>query len=76
MSVVGHEFAETATDPNLDAWWSTASGAENADKCAWTYGTVAKTSNWSLANVTLGARSSLVRRNWKNVAPLGDCALS
>jgi serine protease len=36
VSIVGgHEQAETETDPQLDAWYD-SSGAENADKCAWT----------------------------------------
>ena len=37
-NVSGHEFSEMITDPRLDAWYD-ANGAENADKCAWTFGT-------------------------------------
>jgi serine protease len=33
--VEGHEFAETVTDPALNAWYDSA-GYENGDKCAWT----------------------------------------
>jgi hypothetical protein len=33
--VEGHEFAETQTDPLLNAWYDSA-GYENGDKCAWT----------------------------------------
>jgi hypothetical protein len=32
-----HELSEARTDPTLSAWYD-ASGNENADKCAWTYG--------------------------------------
>ncbi len=35
-SVSGHELSETVTDPRLNAWYD-KNGAENADKCAWTF---------------------------------------
>ncbi len=37
VSVIAHELEETNTDPNLNAWYD-ANGAEDADKCAWTFG--------------------------------------
>src|SRR5262252_3662813 len=37
VSVIAHELEEATTDPNLNAWYD-ASGAEDADKCAWTFG--------------------------------------
>ena len=37
-NVSGHEISETRTDPNANAWYDN-SGSENADKCAWTFGT-------------------------------------
>jgi hypothetical protein len=37
LSVVAHELEEATSDPDLNAWFD-ASGAENADKCAWTFG--------------------------------------
>jgi hypothetical protein len=36
-NVTGHELSETMTDPR-GAGWVDAAGAENADKCAWTFG--------------------------------------
>jgi len=36
-NVSGHELSEALTDPHGDAWYD-QSGAENADKCAWTFG--------------------------------------
>src|SRR5439155_15067411 len=36
-NVSGHELSEALTDPALNAWYD-SSGAENADKCAWTFG--------------------------------------
>ena len=37
LSVVAHELEEAVTDPELNAWYDSR-GAENADKCAWTFG--------------------------------------
>jgi hypothetical protein len=36
-NVSGHELSEALSDPHIDAWYD-SSGAENADKCAWTFG--------------------------------------
>ena len=36
-NVSGHELSEARTDPR-GAGWFDSSGAENGDKCAWTYG--------------------------------------
>jgi serine protease len=33
--VSGHEYAESETDPQLNAWWDNANGEENGDLCAW-----------------------------------------
>jgi hypothetical protein len=64
ISVLAHEIVEAATDPDLNAWFD-RSGAENADKCAWTFGTTYKATNGSTANMKLGARDFLIQRNWK-----------
>ena len=37
-SIIAHELEEAATDPDLNAWYDRR-GDENADKCAWTFGT-------------------------------------
>jgi hypothetical protein len=37
-NVSGHEISEALTDPHLNAWFD-ANGLENADKCAWSFGT-------------------------------------
>lgn len=73
-SVIAHELEEMVTDPNLNAWYDRR-GYENADKCAWTFGTVSTASNGSLYNMTLGARQYLIQRNWVNASG-GYCALS
>ncbi|HTJ41734.1 MAG TPA: hypothetical protein VL463_06540 [Kofleriaceae bacterium] len=63
-SVFSHELEEANTDPRGTAWYD-ARGQENADKCAWTFGTTYKTANGALANMKLGARDFLIQRNWK-----------
>jgi hypothetical protein len=73
-SVVIHELEETVTDPQLNAWYDN-SGAENADKCAWTFGTTRTTSNGSLTNIHLGTRDYLIQRNWVNASG-GYCAMA
>ena len=52
-SVLVHELEETVSDPDLNAWYDT-NGNENADKCAWTFGTTYRTPNGSAANMESG----------------------
>ncbi|BDG08065.1 EXORDIUM family protein [Anaeromyxobacter paludicola] len=72
-SVVAHELEEAVTDPDLNAWYDRR-GRENADKCAWTFGTTSTAPNGALYNLTLGGREYLIQRNWVNAAG-GYCAL-
>lgn len=71
-SVIAHELEEAATDPDLNAWYD-RSGAENADKCAWNFGTTYTTPNGAKANMKLGGRDFLIQQNWLNVKG-GMCA--
>jgi hypothetical protein len=73
-SIIAHELEEATTDPDLNAWYDRR-GMENADKCAWTFGTTYGTGNGALANMRLGARDYLIQRNWVNAAG-GYCSLS
>ena len=73
VSVVAHEIDEAVTDPTLDGWYD-ARGNENADLCAWKYGTTFDVGS-AKANLTLGKRSYLVQTNWVNVGK-GACGLS
>jgi hypothetical protein len=57
-NVSGHELSEMMTDPQLNAWYD-SQGAENADKCAWTFGK-------KLLN--LGGTSWKIQGNWSNNA--------
>ena len=72
-SVIAHELEEAVTDPDLDAWYD-GKGYENADKCAWTFGTTYTTANGAQANMNLGGRDFLIQRNWLNLGD-GFCAL-
>ena len=51
-NVSGHELAEAMTDPASPGAWYDSSGAENADKCAWTFGgplaTFSNGTNWKV----------------------------
>jgi hypothetical protein len=73
-SIVSHELEETVTDPDLNAWYD-SSGAENADKCAWTFGTTSTATNGAKYNMTLGSRKYLIQQNWVNASG-GFCAKS
>ena len=56
-NVSGHELSEAVTDPRNGGWWD-KSGAENADKCAWTFSGL----------VNLGGENWKVQGNWSNAA--------
>jgi len=74
VSIIAHELEEATTDPDLNAWYDSR-GAENADKCAWTFGTTYSLANGSVYNMILGANYYLIQRNWVNSGS-GYCALS
>ena len=73
-STIAHELEEAVTDPDLNAWYD-HKGEENADKCAWTFGTAYRVSNGAAANMRLGNRDYLIQQNWVNASG-GYCALS
>jgi len=58
-NVSGHELSEALTDPHLNAWYD-SNGQENADKCAWAFGTplltFSNSSRWK------------IQGNWSNAA--------
>ncbi len=74
ISIIAHEAEEAATDPDLNAWYD-RQGAENADKCAWTFGTMSTAANGAKYNMTLAGQNYLVQRNWKNVGS-GSCVMT
>jgi len=73
-SIIAHELEETVTDPDLNAWYD-RQGAENADKCAWTFGTESTASNGAKYNVQFAnGYKFLIQQNW--IATGGPCAMS
>jgi hypothetical protein len=74
VSTLSHEIEETTTDPYGTGWWSSTTGEENADMCAWTFGSTFGTS-FGTANITLGTKSFLIQQNWVNRSG-GYCAKS
>jgi hypothetical protein len=60
-NVTGHELSEMLTDPQLNAWYD-QKGAENSDKCAWTFS----------GNVSIGGQSWKIQGNWSNAAALAN----
>jgi hypothetical protein len=63
-SVLSHELEEAVTDPDLNAWYSSFDGQENADKCAWNFGTTSTASNGAPYNQTFGTMKYLIQQNW------------
>jgi hypothetical protein len=76
ISVIVHELEEAVSDPDLNAWYDSG-GAENADKCAWTFGHAQyQTANGAWANVHLGSRDYLIQRNLQHLSAGDKCMMS
>jgi hypothetical protein len=73
-SIISHELEESATDPQLNAWYDRR-GEENADKCAWTFGSLSTASNGSRYNVVLNGVQYLIQQNWVNKGS-GYCSMT
>ena len=73
-SIVAHELEEAVTDPDRNAWYDSA-GNENADECAWRFGTLFAAPNGAAANMPLGTLDYLIQQNWVNASG-GYCARS
>jgi hypothetical protein len=72
-SIIAHELEEATSDPDLNAWYDRR-GYENADKCAWTFGTTSGPTN-AKYNMTMGGRNWLIQQNWVNAGG-GYCAVA
>jgi len=68
MSVIAHELVEAVSDPVSDVnslrAWQDATGYENGDKCAWTYGVTKKDAGGATSNAQIGLLSYLIQQNW------------
>ncbi len=61
ISVIAHEMEESNTDPQLNAWFN-AKGSEDADMCAWTFGSSqVRLSSGAYYNMTLSGISTSTR---------------
>jgi hypothetical protein len=72
-SVLVHELLEALSDPEPAPGtfaWTDASGNENMDKCAWTFGfDVTKPANFvngTVYNLKVGHRDFLIQQDWVN----------
>ena len=68
VSVIAHELEESNTDPDPNTGWADSRGAENGDKCAWTFGAnpqgpVNAQYNMTLPTISGGTRNYLVQRD-------------
>jgi Phosphate-induced protein 1 conserved region len=67
VSVVAHEMEESNTDPDLNAWYN-HKGSEDADMCAWTFGSHQTLLpggayyNMTLPGISTASRNFLVQR--------------
>lgn len=73
VNTLAHEIEETTTDLLGNAWYDFF-GYENADKCAWTWGTT-HTANGGVYNQTMtdnstgSAHNFLIQQNWVRTSP-------
>jgi len=70
VNTLAHETEETMTDEDLNAWYDSR-GNENADKCAWNFGTT-KSGATGTYNQTMGGVNWMIQMNWVN-AGSGGC---
>jgi Phosphate-induced protein 1 conserved region len=62
ISVITHELEEANTDPDLNAWYD-SNGAEDADKCAWSFGSnLLKDSQGAYYNIELPGTDGLYHK--------------
>jgi hypothetical protein len=77
-SVLAHELEEAVTDPDVSggpyAWYFDASGNEDADQCAWKFGTLLGGSftAGNAYNEQFGGHNWLIQMEWEN-ARGGGC---
>ena len=73
VNTLAHEIEETTTDQMGNAWYDVR-GYENADKCAWNFGTT-QNNGTGVWNITVGNKNFLVQQNWINASG-GGCRQS
>ena len=75
LNVASHEHNEAITDPFGSAWYD-RKGAENGDKCAWTFGTPlgGDSTSGTAYNQQIGTGHYYLQREWSNKS--GVCVLT
>lgn len=66
INLVSHEHNETITDMLGSAWYD-ASGNEDGDKCAWTFGTALGSTAYGHYNQVIGTGKYYLQREWSNL---------
>ena len=73
VNVSAHELMETVTDPGIGGiWggWYDSTGAENGDKCAWTFGP--SNTGLSSGTVQIGSYYWKLQGEWSNKAQINQ----
>jgi hypothetical protein len=65
INVASHEHNEANTDPLGNAWYDSM-GAENGDKCAWTFGAALGSTATGQYNQVIGTGKYFLQREWSN----------
>ena len=75
-NVSGHELSEARTDPRLNAWYD-SSGQENADKCAWSFGSLlvpfSNGTQWKIQGNWSNAAYNSINRGYANLSGQKGC---
>jgi fibronectin type 3 domain-containing protein len=71
VNTLAHELEEANTDPQLNAWFDSPNGYEDADECAWIFGNAGLSGGQ--ANITVGAKNFYVQEEWLQVPNGGQC---
>ena len=67
VNIVAQELEKTISDPDMNAWWNSNTGKENADQCSWLFGTLlGGTIGNGGYNETMNGVNYLVQMNWEN----------
>lgn len=73
INVASHEHNETVTDPLGNAWYDRR-GAEDGDKCAWTFGTALGSTGSGSYNQLINSHAYYLQQEWSNQS--SRCVLS
>lgn len=67
INVTSHEHNETLTDEQGNAWFD-RQGAEDGDKCAWTFGSALGGTSGHLYNQLINGHGYYLQREWSNAS--------